>query len=226
VNGTAVEWVPALSHAATNNRAHSGWVVFRPSTPWAVGETITMTVGAKTLSGREITPVTREFQRAPDSAGTGGTGGAVKLVALGLDAVPPLAPGLGTPYLLSPNEVYGQLEKVWLTLPADRKASEVELYYFSEAEGDGRWVLGDSVEGWLGTNTVEKRTVGNIQYLGYWIRHGGVIQLGLKPGKVAEKPAPADVSGGDAGSLALSILTLLVLATGYGRTRRVGCAQS
>lgn len=221
VTSTSVDWVPALGLNATNNRSRSGWVVFRPSSPWVSGDTITMTVSAKTLTGREIAPITREFLRAPDIAGAGDTSGTVKLVALGLDVVPQLAPGLGTPYLVTPNEVYGRLQQIQLPLPPDRKAREVELYYFSEAEGDARWVLGRSVEGWLGANTPDEKTVGEIQYLIYWIRHGGVIQLGLNPGREAEQPAAADVSGGQAGSLAVSLMTLLVLAAGRGRTRRV-----
>lgn len=220
VTSTAFDWVPALDLGATNNRTRSGWVVFRPSTPWVSGDTITMTVSAKTITGREIAPITREFLRAPDIAGAGDTSGTVKLVALGLDAVPQLAPGLGTPYLVTPNEVYGRLQQIPLALPPDRKAREVELYYFSEAEGDARWVLGRSVEGWLGSTVPEEKTVGEIQYLVYWIRHGGVVQLGLNPGRESEKPAAADVSGGQAGSLAVSLMTLLVLAAGWGGARR------
>jgi len=226
VSSTAVDWVPALDLGASDNRVRAGWVVFQPSTPWVSGDAITMMVGAKTISGRKIAPVTREFLRAPDSTDAVPIVSEVKWDALGPDTVPELAPGLGTSYLVTPNEVYGRLQQIWLPLPLDVKARQVELYYFSEAEGDARWVRGRSVEGWLGSNTPKSNAVGEIQYVGYWIRHGGVVQLGLKPGREAEKPAAADVSGGQAGSLAVCAITLLILAAGRGRLRRSAGARS
>ncbi len=200
-----IEWIPALDREPRNTRARAGWAVYRPQQPWVGGEVVTFTVSAKTLQGRALPSVTRQFALAPDAEGSTMGASALSMLALGLDETPGLSEGLGTPYRVEPSEIFASMQLIWLPVPPERKLRQVELYYFSDAEGDGRWVRGRDMAGWLGSQ-VEEKTEAGITYAGYWIRHGGIVQLGLAPGKNDSKTESAAV-----GEVLLTSLVLLSL---------------
>lgn len=216
----SVRWVPALEANATALRSSTGWVVFTPSRSWVAGETITMTVGARTTGNDEVTAVTRQFMLAPDSAGSSGAGSTPSLLALGLDEVPKLAEGYGTPYSLGPVEIYTDLKEIWLPVPGNRNPGDVDIYYYDTSEADGRWILGRNVRNWLGPR-VDTKQVGGVTYVGYWVRHGGVVQLGAHPGGNPAAAAIAPVPSGRAGTLLLMAFTVLALVLSARRTARV-----
>ena len=214
VNSTAVEWKPVLSENASTFRSKTGWVVFHPTTPWVLDDIITMTVRANMVPNifgqvYEVTPVTRQFTLAPDNATEGVTTGDATLIAVGLDELPVLNEGLGTVYRIDPRGVYDEPQQIWIPKPSDRSLWDLELYYFDNAEGAGRWFVASNVKDWL-LSGPEEQAFGGTSYLGYTIRHGGYVQLGLRPGQTG---TAASVWAADsAGAWICLGLVMLILA--------------
>ena len=130
------------------------------------------------------------------------------------EAVLPLEYGVGAAYVLGPDQVFMQPQRVWLPLPEGVLPSEVALYYYYQGEdGEAGWYSADHVEGWVVPDSYLALNVDGVAYLGFVVRHAGTAQLGYPTeGKSTSASILPGVSrpSGDALLLALAAGTLLV----------------
>lgn len=196
---SSAEWVPVRDGDYTDI-----WVVFRPSDSWYLEDLMTVTAGAQKISGESIDPVTYEFQvetgeeyearsRETDTdLWQPRYGEDFDASNLDLDAesndeaqitqagekTPELSEGIAEPLAIGPEKVYETPQRVWLPLPDGVIASEVELYYYHPNGEDRGWYPAANVEGWLVPDSHLVMTLDGIDYLGFLVRHAGIVQLG------------------------------------------------
>lgn len=188
-----VEWMPVDDAAEPSD----GWVIYRPERPWIVGDTVTVSVGALTLGGEPIEPVTVEF--VVEDGGALPTGSVFQpsysdLDMIGLDlslednnqvvvaeaasaTLPELEGGVGIATALGPQQVYDVPQRVWLPLPAGTASEDVSLAYHVSGSGQSGWHPAESVDGWLVPQSYLEIDLGGVTYLGFLVRHAGIVQL-------------------------------------------------
>jgi len=172
-----------------------------------------VTVGAETVSGEPVEPVTYRFQTESEdeyfervsepaepmpqprydedfdadgldlSAESNDT--AVAAVTDDETAGEPLAEGIEAPYLIGPERVYAVPQRVWLPVPEDVDSAAVRLYYYHVTGPDRGWYPAENVEGWLVPDSYLDLEVDGTVYLGFLVRHAGIVQLGI-PGRQTE----------------------------------------
>jgi len=198
------EWQPVAE-----GDLHDVWVIFRPTETWYLDEVISLTVGAETVSGEPLEPVTFQFRTESEDEYQTRVSDVVEpiwqpqydedFVTDGLDltaesndttvvtpadvetAAEPLTEGLDVPYLIGPERVYETPQRVWLPLPEDVGSDEVRLYYYHPTGDDRGWYPAENVAGWLVPDSYLDLEVGGTTYLGILVRHAGIVQLGIPP---------------------------------------------
>lgn len=218
-----VEWLPC-----DDGFALDGWVVYRPTVPWNAGETVEMTVGAHTVSGQVIEPVSYVFvigsgEQYPARTNpmceplwqpsvTGmDAASAVAITPVEEKRFPALPEGRGGVFAVSPNCPYSAPQRVWLPLPYGVSARDIRVYYYHDSgQDDAGWYPAEEVEGWMISGSYSEIEVNGVRYVGFLVRHGGTVQLGAPP----ELIGAADIGlgiGGDA-VLMLAVGAVLLLA--------------
>ena len=229
-----VEW-----QWVSEDTANDGWVLYRPSVPWVEGDVITMTAGGTTLSGVALEPVTYRFEVIAEGAAKAGeavwqpayadfdasvldleveANGVVELTVLD-DAAPAAGGALSPVYDLGPGQVYDVPQRVWLPLPGGVAAADVQLSFYHTGEDEGGWYAAEQVAGWLVEDSYLALEVDGVRYLGFVVRHGGVVQLVSAD---SAEMAAAAVPGARYGDLLLlGVCGLVLLMSGrkaYART--------
>ncbi len=214
---TVVAWIPGLDADSEAEAARSGWVVYNAAATWPAYEVVTLTVGAKTTSGREVGPVSQQFMRDSKPDPGDNSAGAGRLVGLGDGDVTTLAEGLGSVFRIVPRGVYETHQEVRFPVPPGEDVDSLQLYFYCEARGDGRWYVGSQVADWL--DPVREETTEGSTYLVYRVRHSGIVQLGRPVGRT-EKMALASMApvieqdGGNLAVFAALAGVLFVLGVG------------
>ncbi|MBN2308841.1 MAG: hypothetical protein JXR94_07730 [Candidatus Hydrogenedentes bacterium] len=227
-----VEWLEAEGAGSA-----AGWAIYRPAVEWLPGEILVMTAGATTVSGASVGPVMQAFvvdgtaekaaalwqpdYGAFDTAGLDlrAEGNAEVAVAemSGVGAPPPAAEALGTMYRIEPGAPFAVPQRVWLPVPEGVDAGSVKVYYLLGGVEDGAWYAGENIVGWMVDGIYLQYEVGGATYLGFVVRHGGVVQLGTADGAVAVVQAAA--AAGRAGDVLL--VAGLVAVFGLAQRRRM-----
>jgi len=228
-----VAWAP-LDQGILND----GWAVFIPQHLWVPGESITMIAGAQTVSGNHVGPAVCVFhvqteeealaawdEKAegiwqPDPSDLGATasnieagqGEIVVVTRARHDSVSPLAEGVGDVYDVGPDQIFSPPRRVWLPVPQGVSADTLMPYYHLDGDGQRGWYEGDAVEGWLAPGSSLVLEHEGAAYLGFSVRHAGVVQLGLpRTGGMTSAMAGTVPLGAKAGDLLLLSLALCVL---------------
>ena len=224
----AVRWLPLGDD--------DGWVVAEPEIAWTPGDLVTMTVGARTVTGADLESVTYRFLVASATVPTAPVPqpayGAFD--TRGLDLAKEAAVSLadekdgqaydfepvGPCYAVAPPGVFGTPQRVWLPVPAGRDVAGLRVYYHQASGPDCGWHEAGQVDGWLvpGTYLVLERQ--GTTYLGLVVRHGGLVRLGMPAQAVSVGASVADVGGvswvggpgGDVVVLMLAAAAFLVAA--------------
>jgi len=199
-NEATAEWQPVAE-----GDMRDIWVIFRPQDTWYLDEVISLTVGARTVAGEQVEPVTYEFQtesveeywaRVADpvepmwqpeydqdfdadgldlAAESNDT--AVVTTADGQTDAGPLEDGIEEPYVIGPEQVYDVPQRVWLPVPRNVNPTAVRLYYYHATGQDRGWYPAENVEGWLVPDSYLELDLENVTYLGFLVRHAGIVQL-------------------------------------------------
>lgn len=152
-----------------------GWVVYQPAEPLPAGQVAAMTVGASTLDGTPVGPVTYEFAVAA-------AGGAAEAPAL-VDApeIPPLPGLLAAPkseaYRVAPSQVFNAPSTILIPLPETCR-EDVDIYYYSESIKHKGWYPAQNVAGFIEPGTRRTVEIDGQRYIELQVNHGGVVQLG------------------------------------------------
>lgn len=187
-----IEWRPV-----ENGDASDGWAVYVPRQPWTIGDVITMTVGASTVSGKTVGPWTFTFRVMPeDPAATVGIPQPAYADSAALDdgetertenirvfeamsdVIPPVNEARSAMYEIGPDQLFAKPQRVWIPLLPETRIETSQLYYFHGGESDGQWYAAERVEGWFEPDSYLEIEVDGIRYLGFVVRHGGIVQIG------------------------------------------------
>jgi len=189
----ATEWQPVVE-----GDLHDVWVIFRPHETWYLDEVISLTVSAETVSGEPVGPVTFQFrteseeeyfERVTDVVepvwqpqydedfDAESTDTAVLTPAGQQPTSTPLSDGLDAPVIIRPERVYEIPQRVWLPVQEGIETSEVELYYYHPAGDNKGWYPAETVAGWLVPDSYLELDLDGTTYLGFLVRHAGIVQL-------------------------------------------------
>jgi hypothetical protein len=229
----AVEWMPAADDADNDI-----WVLYRPVQAWVPGETIRFEAGAKTTSGTVAGPVSYRFTAETDAdallreekidgelwqpvAGRDYTAASDVTEAASVTQdfegeYTGAARGLGDVQVLGPNQAFETPRRVWLPIPADLDPYTCGLYYRHLSGDRVEWIAGETVANWLVADSYEILEIDGVSWLGFDVRHGAVVQLGLPTGGEAPfegaiLPVINPNRGGKWGDIAILLVTLMVL---------------
>ena len=203
-----VEWIPVADDAGRDAAAplHDVWVLFRPDETWYLEDVITLTVGAQTIEGESVESETYEFQVESEEEAlarseqpaegiwqpeygedfdTDGldlsvesTDTAVVAPADDAPGSPSFAEGIEAPFMVGPERVYDVPQRVWLPVPDGVDPNEVHVYYYHTTGDDQGWYPAENVEGWLVPDSYLHLRTNGTTYLGFLVRHAGIVQLG------------------------------------------------
>lgn len=161
-----------------------GWIVFTPTKGLPAGADVTMTAGARTVSGKTLGPVQAHYR--------------VGLRAKGLppDAEPrlveysgaePLPHVLGAPisrmYRIVPDGVYDAPVLVQIPITGEAAPKKVTVYYYAESGQRRGWSAGTDVHGWIAQGKQRIVDKDGQRFLEFRVNHSGVVQLG-KTGEI------------------------------------------
>ncbi len=189
------EWMPV-----TEDGLQDVWVVFRPEDRWYVDDIIKLSVKAETVTGETLGPVEYAFQvKEGDEPGgsilwqprygedlepasldlTGESSDtAVVSMAVGTSEAP-LEEGLSSPFAIGPDRVYDTPRRVWLPIPLGVDPASVSLYYYHPQGPNRGWYPAEEVAGWLVPDSELQVVIEGRTYLGFLVRHAGMVQLGI-----------------------------------------------
>jgi hypothetical protein len=140
------------------------WVIVSPDDEAYFDEVLTVSIGALNTDGTAVEVPPYAFQTDPDAP---------------VQTLPALPEGgVAEPQAIEPERVYAEPQRVWLPVPSGRNPNSLQIYYY-HAEGDEKgWYLGEQVDGWLVPGSREVISEQGETYIGYLVRHAGVVQLG------------------------------------------------
>ncbi|MCX5771666.1 MAG: IPT/TIG domain-containing protein [Candidatus Hydrogenedentes bacterium] len=152
-----------------------GWVVYQPAEPLPAGQVVAMTVGASTLDGTPVGPITYDFA----VAAAVGTPEAPTLVdAPEIPALPGLiAAPKSQAYRVAPSQVFNAPSTILVPLP-ETVRDDVEVYYYSESIKHTGWYPARNVTGFIEPGSRKTVEMDGQRYIELQVNHGGVIQLG------------------------------------------------
>ena len=154
-----------------------GWVLFGSDQPLEAGETITLSVGAVTTEGAIVGPITKDFNVALEKADESGESALTE--AQGIASLPSLlAAGRSPVYRIAPAAVFEEPLTVQIPVPADVDATDLDVYYYSEALDHLGWYPAANVVGWLAPDGPQVVEVDGQTYIEIQVNHAGVLQLG------------------------------------------------
>ncbi len=205
----AAQWVPVSEQ--------DGWAVYRPEQTWQVGDSITMTVQARTVTGEALGPFEHHFEvtvaanevetlwqpeytdlepSAIDRTKEGNEQVTLMMAGPEDDA----ETGLGA-FVIGPLEPYDMPQRVWLPLPESTSGEMVRAEYYHGLDSNAGWYAADEVEGWMIPGSELEVTLDGTDYLGILVRHGGVVRLvaneahadGYEHAAIPRTPEAADI---------------------------------
>ena len=194
VDGAAVEWMPVQ-----DGDSRDVWVLFRPQETWYLDDVITLTAGAEDAAGESVGPKTYAFQVAEDDQGsdaiwqpkygedfvadgldlTAESNDTAVVAPAGDEAGEALAEAIQEPFKIGPERVYDVPQRVWLPVPPGVDAGAVGIYYYHATGPDRGWYPAQDVEGWLVADSRLTLDIDGTAYLGFLVRHAGIVQLGI-----------------------------------------------
>jgi hypothetical protein len=152
-----------------------GWVVYQPAEPLPAGQAVAVTVGASTLDGTPVGPVTYDFAVAA-------AGSAPEAPAL-VEApeITPLPGLLAAPksdvYRVTPSQVFNAPTTILIPLPENCR-DDADIYYYSESIKHAGWYPALNVTGFIEPGTRKAVEMDGQRYIEIQVNHGGIVQLG------------------------------------------------
>ncbi|HUW60709.1 MAG TPA: Ser-Thr-rich GPI-anchored membrane family protein [Candidatus Bathyarchaeia archaeon] len=179
-----------------------GWIVYAPTSSWPVGAEVTFTAWAQTPGGEAVGTVVYSFTIVSDDVMPAGkeeeyiwqpdysdfespdldldaqTNAGVGVHVEEYDLAPELANGVGRAYVIGPAVPFETPRRVWLPLPEGLSAGAAVLYYYHQDAEEAGWYPADQVRNWVEPDSYLALETRGIRYVGFLVRHGGVVRLG------------------------------------------------
>ncbi len=190
-------------HSAYPGDNSDGWAVLTPSAPLTPDTEVRLTVGASTVNGQEIEPVTHIFtiDDALDAENP-----LVEEAAFGFSAFSD-APV----YTLGPDAVFDEPVLIQLPLPAEYNLDDCKLFYYSVSSEHPGWYPAEYVKGWLASRGQVITAEDGAVYLQLEVNHGGIVQIvhtNIQSAVITSEPQYSDM-----GVFALIFLVLALLSS-------------
>ncbi len=173
-----------------------GWVVYRSGVLFEPGEAVTVTVGATTVAGEELEPVSHVFIIGADDA----EAGARPAMVVDTEIATPFSPDVPV-YRIGPDGVFTEPLTVQVPVPDGLQADALRVYYFSEAPDHSGWYRADEVIGWMVPDSRRLVTDGAQVFIEVQVNHSGVVQM--VESNTTHNPADIGLLLGVAGALVL-----------------------
>ncbi|NIA12478.1 MAG: hypothetical protein GWP08_00250 [Nitrospiraceae bacterium] len=186
---------------------NDGWVVFEPGEPFAPGESVTLTVGAVTVDGDIIGPLSKDFLIAADKA----LDNVPELVEVdSIEALPEvIAAPQSSVYRVQPAGVFAEPLTLQLPVPAGVSADALDIYYYSETTSHQGWYPADNVVGWMAPESRRTVDVDGQTYIEIQVNHAGVMQLGQAIELALGNTVSIEIGAGGGRAMWLSLGTTL-----------------
>lgn len=168
------KWRPS-----TEGDDRDGWVVFSPREMLPADTVVALTVGALTVDGEAVGPVTEQFR---SSAAKSLSAIECTLYIRQESEIAPLSSLLAAAaspvWRVGPPAVFDEPVPVLIPVPKGVDPDDLDIFYYSEDAQHAGWYRGENVAGWLvpGTRRIVKED-GRV-FIEIDVNHGGVVQLG------------------------------------------------
>ncbi|MFP6583619.1 MAG: immunoglobulin-like domain-containing protein [Candidatus Hydrogenedentota bacterium] len=166
VSSVVVTWFE-LNAAKTD-----GWVFVSSPNLWPDGEEIiTVAAGNENFRTAEY-----QFMVSPSRAGVSET----ETLTYETSDIQQLQEGIREPLRIHPQQVFENTKTVWLEIPDGTPSDAIRLMYFKlNGTQDGEWHSAENVAGFLESTAPEVVRWEGLSFIGYRVRHGGIVQLRL-----------------------------------------------
>lgn len=190
--------------AADDSDPLNGWIIIAPDSLWSFDDMITVEFGASDIRGDTLRSGAITFEIESEDAflqrtGINGRGtwqpknhihytaegepnGAdteqIQLLPADLNALLTLPNGIGTPYRVVPEKVFSEPVRLWLPIPNDTTAREVQVYYYLNNHDQKGWFPALEIEDWLAEPELLHLNLESGDYIGILLTHAGYVQLG------------------------------------------------
>jgi hypothetical protein len=190
--GSGGSWRPAVP-----GDDRDGWVLFAPAEPLPAAQTVRMTVGAVTMTGNIVGPVSQDFRINAEKEGVSGEPGLSE--EGGVTALPLILAAAKSPvYRIGPSGVFARTVPVQIPVANGLNPDDLEIYYYSESTAHTGWFRAANVVGWMAPDSRRTVTADGQTYLEIQVNHSGVLQLGqaVKVRLGSATPLELSASGG------------------------------
>ena len=201
IPGYTEEEVDVYWRYAREDSPQDLWVIFQPRPRWKLGDEIKIRVGARTSTDEEIQSRAYDFlvesvQKPPETSSEvthfvpqpaaileTEESSSTHLLHL-VEPVENLTATTSGPFEIVPVQTFESPQRVWIPLAPNDEYDDVGLYYYYHGEADvfgnierEGWYQAEKVEGFLVPGSELSLEFEGSRYLGYLVRHTGIIQL-------------------------------------------------
>jgi hypothetical protein len=168
---------------------NGAWGVVQPPGPWSAGETITLDASALCEDGAAATASAafrilangdpawgRSIEEPAPQPNPNGEAGAQVFRILQADRVPTLIEGRGAAYRITPEAPFDTPRRVWLPVPEAQGAAPLGAAFLNP-RAPASWHWAENAEGFIVPGSFAAATVDGVEYFGFLVNHGGVVQL-------------------------------------------------
>ncbi|MCF6285204.1 MAG: hypothetical protein L3K26_08435, partial [Candidatus Hydrogenedentes bacterium] len=218
--------VPVSTWQSNDGGMNDIWVIQSADAAWQPGDQVTITVGALTVEGDSVGPITFTFDIAasgkdsstllaqPDHDASEESSDELGLFREDEVEHGAALNGLGDVYRIR-GGVFETPQRVWVPLPAGLDPSEAVLYYYHENGEETLWYPAEDIAGWLVEDSYLYVELDGVPHLGFTVRHEAIVQLGHAPA-AGEASASAAMFGGTmTPGMLVNILLMAALALGF-----------
>jgi hypothetical protein len=170
------------------------WVIVKPTETWYLEDVIAITAGANQANGGTLESAPQRFaigtpeahgetlaQPTPgidyDDGGLQDADPTVQVTRM-LEAPETPADAFAESVRILPEEVYASPQRVWLPIPAGMDPAAVGIYYYLANGPDRGWHPAAAINGWLVSGSEMLLETDGQRYLGFQVRHAGIVRLG------------------------------------------------
>jgi hypothetical protein len=173
VDGAVIDGNAWLA-AGAGEKLDDIWVVQYLSGDAALGSEVVLTVGAETISGAVVGPVSMTFLVEEDASPV---------------ILPELQDSLAPAQTIAPISPYDGATEVVLSLAGIDEGQTLQLYYLFDDGISATWYPAEAIDGWLVPDSLRIEDRDGEESLVFEVLHGAIVQVGVAQETVDEAAA-------------------------------------